>query len=389
MSNRASFARKWGLIFVTAFLLVSAGCAGLPLEASWGSVSLVGDPAQISFAYADRLVYIDPVDGSRSELRDSDGAIRLDESGNPRSWIVQSANPHATFYTEPIPLEGNTVLVTAYEKLLFEVDSAAARVLNPAGVTLPGHVVATPVVNGNLLYVPLSETNLVALDTENNYQTVWTFNTERGNWASPLLLNDVLYVPSMDHNLYALNPTTGEQLWALDLGGAVASTPVFANDHLYVGSFARKVFKISLDGSIVAEYTTNEWVWGAPSVVEDQVYVSDLGGYVYSLRDEGSEFTAVWSRQVAQRGIRATPLVTEDALVVGSRDRFVYWISRETGEELVRREMKGEILADLLLVEPTEGLSIEPMVVVSTLAREELLVAFTLDDGERRWVYGL
>jgi len=28
------------------------------------------------------------------------------------------------------------------------------------------------------------------------------------------------------------------------------------------------------------------------------------------------------------------------------------------------------------------------MVVVSTLAREELLVAFTLDDGERRWVYG-
>ena len=81
--------------------------------------------------------------------------------------------------------------------------------------------------------------------------------------------------------------------------------------------------------------------------------------------------------------------MTEDALVIGSRDRFVYWISRETGEELVKREMKGEVLSDLLLVEPTENLNVEPMVVVSTLAREELLVAFTLDDGERRWVYGL
>lgn len=81
-----------------------------------------------------------------------------------------------------------------------------------------------------------------------------------------------------------------------------------------------------------------------------------------------------------------TPLVTDDTIVVGSRDHFVYWISRETGEETFKRETRGEVLSNILLIEPNDTFQ-EPMIFVSTTAHEEQLVAFTLDQGERRWVY--
>jgi outer membrane protein assembly factor BamB len=117
------------------------------------------------------------------------------------------------------------------------------------------------------------------------------------------------------------------------------------------------------------------------------VYVGDLGGNVYALRDSGGSLDEVWSRKVATRGIRMTPFVDDEMIVVGSRDHNVYWISRQSGEETFKREVRGEVLSDILLIEPNDTIR-EPIIVVSTIAREELLVAFTLDQGERRWVYG-
>lgn len=390
MFNRARYARSWWLVLVVMLLLVGAGCSGLPLQASWGNISLFGNPQQILFSYDDRIVQIDPTNGQPTQLRDADGTVRVDDQGNARVWRLQvTSGGKFTFFTQPITLNDTTLLITAYENKLFQVDPSAARFINPDGTHLPGHIVATPVLNGNLLYVPLTENNLIAWDLDTN-QVQWTLETERGVWTSPLLLNGVLYVASMDHFLYALNAETGEQMWKIDLGGAVASTPVYANDHLYVGSFADKLFKITLDGTIVSTYATHEWLWGPPSVVGDQVYLADLAGYVYALQDAGDSFTELWSRQVAERGIRPAPLVTDDALIVGSRDHYVYWVSRETGEEIQKREMKGEILSDLLLLQPSDTLKIQqPLVIVSTLAHEELLVAFTVNTGERIWAYGI
>ena len=167
MYNRAKMSRACTLLAAVGVIAVSAGCAGLPLEASWPDVSLFGTPPQIMYVYADQARLIDPVDGSTSELRDSQGDVRLDDAGNPRTWAVQQpASGAVTFYTRPIALDEDTLYLTAYENKLFEIDPVSSRIANDSGVALPGHVVATPLLGANLLYVPLSETNLVALDSE-------------------------------------------------------------------------------------------------------------------------------------------------------------------------------------------------------------------------------
>ncbi len=380
--------KRWLAVVVVALLLAS--CASLPLDSSWGDISLVGDSPQILFSFSDRIVLVDPTDGSLSELRDANGDVRVDDEGNARRWTVQQTNGTPFhFYTRPVQVDDETLVTTSYEEKLFQIDLAAARVLNPEGIALPGHVVGNPLLTETLLYVPISDGALLALNRSDLSQA-WKFESvkNKGFWSQPLLVDGTLYVSSMDHNLYALDAETGTEKWRLDLEGAVGATPTYVDGTLYVGSYGRKLFKISTDGSILVQFATTGWVWGAPAVVDGTVYVSDLDGYVYALRDAGTSFEPVWSRKVAGGAIRMTPLVTGDTVIVGSRDHFVYWISRETGEETFKREMRGEVLSDILLIEPNDTIR-DPMIIVSTIAHEEQLVAFSLDKGERRWAYGL
>jgi outer membrane protein assembly factor BamB len=369
--------------------LLLTGCVGGTLEVNWGALSVLPDTGDIVLAFSDRMVQIDPIDGTPVELRDENGAVRLDDQGVARTWQVSNTGgQQSRFYISPLSINDSTLLVTSYDRALYEVDVPTARINNPSGIPLPDHVVAAPAVDAERLYVPLSGGDLVALD-RSDFSTLWTLDTEQGVWATPLLVDDTLYVTSLDHNLYALNAADGTILWELDTGGALASTPVLYEDALYFGSFARKIYRVSLDGQLLAEYDTQDWVWGTPVVRDGVLYAGDVGGYVYALAVDGDTFTPVFQpRRVASGAIRSSPVVYDDLVIVGSRDRNVYWVNAATGDEIVRRQMAGEVLSGLLLLEPSEMVNVpEPVVVVSTMSNDELAVAFTVDNGERLWVY--
>lgn len=396
MKSRLMASKYQGAVAVLVLLLLLlASCVPLPLDPRWASVSLVDNGQEIFFASHDHVTLIDPVDGSLVELRDSSGNVRVDsETGNALTWRVQvQANPATVFYYQPITIDANTLLLPSFSRRFYEVDVEAARILNPEGRLInadtdTSYIVANVLATDDTLYVPLSEGDVTAVNRD-DYSERWKFDTEFGVWAEPLLVDGVLYVTSLDHFLYALDADNGDMLWKIDLQGAVASTPVYADGYLYVGSFGRKLFKIASDGTIAAEFEVKNWVWGSPALASDNMlYVGDASGWVHALDVSGSDMRLVWERQVAERAIRATPLVADDKLVVASRDHNAYWLSRDDGNELFRRELVGEVLADMVVVEPGENVNIpEPYVLISTMANDEALVAFTLESGERRWAY--
>lgn len=382
--------KRFGIAAALLLVLLATACVPLPVDPNWGHLSLAGDPQQLLLAFNDRMVLINPLDGSLVQLRDPEGNPRYDDQNNPRTWTVQvtGGNTQTRFYSTPYTTAENMLIASSYDQRLFEVDFANARFVSTEGIPVGGHVVTDPVSDGERLYLGLAEADLIALDMSDLSSRLWTFDTQRGVWAEPLLVDGVLYVSSMDHNLYALDAESGVELWRVNLGSAIADKPVLYEDSLYVGSFARKIFRISLDGQITAEYPTTEWVWGSPAIVDDMLYVGDAAGWVYALaiRDEG--FTNVWSRQVATRVIRATPVVTEDSVIVASRDHKVYWLSLETGATVFERNTDAEILADMLVITPENNPALsEPLLIVSTMANDKLLFAYTLDQGDLRWRY--
>lgn len=372
-------------------LLVLSACSGGLAEPSWGSLSVYGNPQNLLFAYGDRVIMLDPLDGSPVELRDADGNVRIDDSGNPRVWQVQSTTAGATkFFTAPIPFGDDTMLVVSYEHGIFEVDVPSARINNPSGYAVNGLVPGNSLLADDLLYIPLSGNSLTARTT-NGFGEAWNVTTEQSNWAQPLLVDDTLYLSSLDHNLYAINPETGEILWTAPLGGAMTSSPIYVDGYLYIGTFGRNLLKLDTqnNGQVVATYTTNDWVWGTPALVDGVFYFGDVSGWLYAITDDGESFSNVWEPvQVATRAIVATPIVTEDSVIAGSRDHNLYWVDRETGVLNLTRQMAGEVLGNMLYMTPTEDNDLNrELIIVSTMNASEYVVAYSADTGERIWVY--
>jgi outer membrane protein assembly factor BamB len=360
----------------------------------------VGDGQDLLLTFANNMVLINPTTGRPVELRDANGQVRLDEQGNPRLWNVTAPGSSQGFYASPVQADDLTTFVMGYARKMFRVDMINGVLFNSTtGVDLPGHIIATPVIHGDLVYIGFAERNLVAYNVDDLRADVlveaWTLETEHGIWAAPVLVEGVLYVPTMDHILYALNAETGEVLWSADLGGALSSSPVYHEGRLYIGSLGRKVFEIdAANGQILSEYATADWVWGSPAIVDNTLYVADMGGHVYALGI--NRLTQRWSVRPSNMGIRAAPIVEQGLVIVASRDANVYWLNAEDGSAItdaegnpLRRQLAGEILADMTVVHPSETLDIpQPMLIVSTMNNAELLVAFTLSTGQRQWVYG-
>lgn len=401
MSQRFS-----GLAALLLCLLLAA--CGAPPNPSWGAMTLID--GNILLANNERLVLVNPANGALVELRNADGAVRTDANGAPRQWNIAAPGNNATsFYAAPVILDENTYLVGTFTHKLHTLDLNNAFLdrgePNPAGITLPGQIVASPLVTEDLIYVAFSDNNHGVMTYDRSILTpenapaantpptpVWAYTTDHGVWATPLLVEDTLYFASLNHNLYALDAATGEERWTANLEGAAAATPVYLDGMLYIGSFAKKIFQIDAEtGEIVNTYATGDWVWGAPVIFDGVLYAGDMSGNLYAL-DISEDLSLIWTQDVGG-AVRPSPIVTEEYVIVASRDHRVYWRNRSDGTQVIDpegnplvRELAGEILSELLLIPEGETVP-EPLLIVSSMANSQMMVAYTVNGGRLVWEY--
>lgn len=382
--------RIWFCLLLSLSVLLLSGCVGARMGVSWPSIGLISINGEqnIALAYNNTVAILNPANGAPLRLVNPlNGAALLDSENNPRSWILRGSDfGGAQFYSLPIVVDAETMLVAANSGSLLRVDSDLVDVTRT--IALDDKVVANMLVVDDIVYVPYQNGGLSARSLV-DYRELWRFHTEQGIWATPLLAADMIIVASIDHHVYALDRSTGQEIWSVDLGGSVASTPLLANDRLYVGSFNKSFFEISLDGAILSSYETENWVWGTPAIDEyGIIYLADLSGYVHAL-DSGNHLQALWSNSIAERGIRSGPLVYGDRVITASRDGRVYWLDRRDGALINTREIdnRPELLGDMLLLAPSASLNIDvPLLIVSSVDEGRLLIAFEVD-GRQAWVY--
>jgi len=107
---------------------------------------------------------------------------------------------------------------------------------------------------------------------------------------------------------------------------------------------------------------------------------------VYALNP--ADLSEIWKVQATSRGIRPSPLVTGDYVIVAARDGLVKWLNRQDGATVYERNAEAEVLSELLLIEPSDALNLpQPLVIVSTVAPNRLLIAYTLNEAGQQWVY--
>ena len=98
-----------------------------------------------------------------------------------------------------------------------------------------------------MLYVPTNGGRLLGVDRMTG-EIVWTKDLPGPTWQSPVVVDDVLIQGDCNGFLHAYdvsNPRVDPpELWSLELGGCIESTPAVWKGRIYVGTRAGLFFAI-------------------------------------------------------------------------------------------------------------------------------------------------
>lgn len=325
------------------------------------------------------------------------------ETGSVQWTYPDKDDRDAAFYAIPVMVDG-TIYVGDYKGRLHAInsESGSARwvyepdrgtVIGPLSTKAVDRVISGVAVEDGKIFFGLGSSNVVAI-SESTGEEIWTFETDHGVWATPFYLkaNDdtpaALYVVSLDQHLYALNPDTGDKLWSKDLGGAAPGGMTYdeGRNRLYIGTFLSELLAVDLaTHEIVSRFETENWLWGHPALEEDILYFGDLSGNLYAVRITDEGFERLWQVEVADGAIRSTPLILEDQVVVGSKDKKVYAVNKDNGTGVWDVRLKGEVLTEVIQPGSTTDDSESNLVIVGTSEKDDRVVALRAESGDVAW----
>ena len=294
---------------------VLSGCTGAaPVAENWPGLTVGGGSVYV-ISGAPQQVYI------------------LDaETGTQQRTFAPAGEHQGVLYWSPVALGQDLAFVGFADSA---AGSASVYAFDPATgqerwrAQAEDIILPAPAYAEGVVYFGDSVGKVYAVEAETGALLPgWPFETGEAIWASPLPAGDRLYVASMDHNVYSLDAGSGQEIWHVELDGAVAASPVLdaQNGILYVGAFDGRVHAIDADSGEPVEgfdFQAGNWIWSEPLLADGRLYVTALDGRLYALDPSTGQAISPYpfdagALQGGSDVIRAAPILAADNVVVAA-----------------------------------------------------------------------
>jgi eukaryotic-like serine/threonine-protein kinase len=361
---------RFGLILAFSLLaLVLSACGGRPIITQWPAMVAQGEVVYLSEGV--HLYTVDAASGLPRTVPGDTRQLRFPAEANTADFAIYT--PAAI--SENLIVVGNAV---ANKYTLFGLDPATLSVrwtFDGAGdVWMAGAVIE----NGRV-FAPSGDGTLYALNAADGSQ-IWTFKTERPLWASPVTDGKTVFFGSFDHYVYALDAESGVLRWKVELDAALVAPGALSMDGetLYIGTLGKSLYALNTaNGNQRWKQPLKGWVWSAPVVTEDAIYlgtVEGTAGVAYSINPATGQ--PIWTVALTTSTL-AAPLVTDELAIFvtegGEIRAFDLQGNPKWQASLEAKLYTSPILVgDLLLIAPMEG--------------EIMLAAYNLQ-GSPRWTF--
>lgn len=121
--------------------------------------------------------------------------------------------------------------------------------------TVPAGIWATPALYEDVVIAATNGGKLFAVDRETGAER-WSIKLPGPTWQSPVVVDHTLVYGDCAGTLrgYDVSDTsaTPPELWEVDLGGCIESTPAVWNSRIFVGTRAGRFFALSDDGTLTS-----------------------------------------------------------------------------------------------------------------------------------------
>lgn len=209
---------------------------------------------------------------------------------------------------------------------------------------------STALVHGDVLYFGNTRGDFFALDKKTG-SVKWQYHTGFAINASAACQGGAVYFSDNEQTLYALDENSGGLKWKFKMGEKIPypwrfdyyfSSPTLYEDKILIGGDDGNFYMIAQKtGKEVWRFKSRGLVRSTASVNKADVLFGDTEGYFYALDIKtGKE---KWNYRIIgeplkldtlgfdRKAILAAPVVSDDKIVFGARDGYLYCLDANTG----------------------------------------------------------
>jgi outer membrane protein assembly factor BamB len=239
-------------------------------------------------------------------------------------------------------------------------------------VSLNGVPSAQAAIDGDVAFVPLRGSRLVAIDLARSRRR-WTAEIAA---AFPPAVGDGLVFVAEPDALSALSANDGSRRWRLPIAGGFTAPPLWRGGWLVVAASSGDILCLrATDGHVVWTAPVRSPVRSRAALTADRVYVSVEDGRVAAF--ELGTGAVAWERTLG--GSPGPVLALDDRVFVGAADRFFYCLDATDGNQKWRFRMGAGIIGEPVIDDRY----------VYSVAYDNVLRALHRWNGSQHWKQGL
>jgi len=202
---------------------------------------------------------------------------------------------------------------------------------------------AAPAVRGGRVYIGDVDGCFHAIDARTG-QELWKYQTEAEINSGANFHGDRVVFGSQDAVLYCLNAATGELVWRADAEDQIRCTPTIVGDRSFVGGCNSKLNVVDLaEGKLVSGVDLSAPTLCTPAVEGTMAYVGTDGGTFFAVDWKASKIAWTYENRSRPSPFWSSAALAANLVVVGSRDKMVHALDRETGERVWVFSTKGQV----------------------------------------------
>lgn len=211
---------------------------------------------------------------------------------------------------------------------------------------IPGgaNLVSSPIDGEPWLLIAGNDGLLRCLRTEDGSE-VWSYQTDNIINGSPAMLDDHRIIfGGCDAFLHIVNLADGESIEQYETEAYIPSSVAVYGGIGYSGNYANQV--LAFDPGDLGElwtYSDKSFpFFSSPAVNEKSVFIGSRDKRLHAIDRETGQ--GIWTYRTSGR-VDSSPLAFSDAVVFGSTDGWLYALNQTDGEELWKIELGGSLIA--------------------------------------------
>ncbi len=187
---------------------------------------------------------------------------------------------------------------------------------------------------------------------------LWSFKSGGAIWSTPAFADGRVYFGGDDGRIYALDAASGKPVWSVATGGAVLCPAALDGAYLYCLSDDGFLYKLARkDGKRVWRFDTHggkvkrlgyDRLTSGAVIADGLLYIGSADGSLYALDPKSGKER--W-HYATQGMVRSTPAVAEGRVYFGSYDHALYALDAKTGQVAWRKDTRMPVVSTPLVAD--------------------------------------